>query len=87
MSSFSVSSQLKLETDYFWKFSSKLFKASASQLCRQLLYLRVSAAVIQLGTFLIFSYLASHRDNIRLLLSIVASVAATDRCKFTSCTA
>ncbi|KKP00143.1 hypothetical protein THAR02_07763 [Trichoderma harzianum] len=32
------------------------------------------AAVIQLSTFLGFSYIASHRNNIRLLLSIVASI-------------
>lgn len=32
------------------------------------------AAVIQLGTFLILSYVASHHDNIRLKLSILVSV-------------
>ncbi|UKZ61330.1 uncharacterized protein TrAtP1_002596 [Trichoderma atroviride] len=56
------------------QFSSQIVKGFGFSALQTTVISACPAAVIQLGTFLIFSYIASHRNNIRLLLSVFVSI-------------
>ncbi|KAL7949251.1 major facilitator superfamily domain-containing protein [Trichoderma barbatum] len=56
------------------QFSSQIVQGFGFSALQTTVISACPAAVIQLSTFLIFSYIASHHNNIRLLLSILASI-------------
>ncbi|KAK1252027.1 hypothetical protein MKX08_003214 [Trichoderma sp. CBMAI-0020] len=56
------------------QFSSQIVKGFGFSALQTTVISACPAAVIQLGTFLIFSYIASHRNNIRLFLSVLVSI-------------
>ncbi|KAJ5771892.1 major facilitator superfamily domain-containing protein [Penicillium odoratum] len=56
------------------QFSSQIVEGFGFSAINTTVISKCPAAVIQLGTFLVFSYIASHRNNIRLYLCILVSI-------------
>lgn len=56
------------------QFSSQIVKGFGFTKLQTTLVSTCPAAVIQLGTFLVFSYIASRYQNLRLCLSIITSI-------------
>ena len=61
-------------SDKSTKFSSQIVKGFGFSAINTTIISTCPAAVIQLGTFLSLSYIASHHDNVRLKLAILVSV-------------